>query len=165
MNKTQYALYLSYILKKEVNENDSKMENIFFEYNLNRNGLLTFNEFCKLNLDLIQNRIYYLKYYNSNLLEYILNNIEEFDINSNNIFSNLYKISKQKIYKLSLFINIDKIFIEFLNNNQLFQNTKKINISISNLNQIIELKIICFNIEEVNLYVYDDDLKYNYSEI
>ena len=39
MNKTQYALYLSYILKEEVNENDSKMENIFFEYNRNRNRL------------------------------------------------------------------------------------------------------------------------------
>ena len=165
MNKTQYALYLSYILKKEVNENDSIVENIFFEYNRNRNGLLTFNEFCKFNLDLIQNRIYYIKDYNSNLLEYILNNIEEFDINSNNIFSNLYKISKQKIYKLSLFINIDKIFIEFLNKYLLFQNIKKINISISNLNKIIELKIICSNIEEVNLYVYDDDLKYNYSVI
>ena len=122
MNKTQYALYLINILKNEVNENDSVVENIFFKYNRNRNGLLTFDEFCEFNLDLIKYGLYYLEDYNSNLLEFILNNIEEFDINSNNIFSNLYKISKQKIYKLSLFININKIFIEFLNNNQLFQN-------------------------------------------
>ena len=92
MNKAQYALYLSNILINEVNENDSEVEEIFLEYNRNRNGLLTFEEFCEFNLDLIQHRFYYLKDYNSNLLEYILNNIEEFDINSNNIFSNLYKI-------------------------------------------------------------------------
>ena len=125
MNKTQYALYLSYILKKEVNENDRIVEKIFFKYSRNRNGLLTFEEFCEFNLNLIKYKIDDFKDYNliiNNLLEYILNNIEEFDINSNNIFSNLNKISKQKIYKLSLFFNIDKIFIEFLNNNQLFQN-------------------------------------------
>ena len=47
MNKTQNALYLSYILKEEVNENDRIVENIFFKYNRNRNGLLSFEEFCE----------------------------------------------------------------------------------------------------------------------
>ena len=64
MNKTQYALYFSNILKKEVNENDSVVENIFLEYNRNRNGLLIFEEFCEFNLDLIQYKIDDFKDYN-----------------------------------------------------------------------------------------------------
>ena len=90
---------------------------IYFFYNRNRTGLLSFQGFCEYYLVLIQNKIYSFRDYYSliynNLLEYIINNIEEFDINSNNIVSNLYKILKQKIYKLSLFNNIDKQLIQY----------------------------------------------------
>ena len=71
--------------------------------------------FVNIYLDLIKNKIDYFKDYYSliynNLLEYIINNIEEFDINSNNIFSNLYKISKKKyINFLYLLILIKYLF-------------------------------------------------------
>ena len=166
MNKMQFAQYLKDIFYIKINENE--IDDIF-RYNINRTVLLSFKGFCDIYFSIIQNKIYRFKDYYSLiyniLLKQIINNIEEFDINSNNIFSNLNKISKQSIYKLSLLINIDTIFLQFLNNNQIFQNIKQINISISNLNQLIELKIICFNIEEVSLNILEEDLKYNYNEL
>ena len=56
MNKTQCALSLSNILKMEVNENDIKVDNIFWRYNRNRTGLLLFEEFCEFYLDFISIR-------------------------------------------------------------------------------------------------------------
>ena len=178
MNKTQCALFISNIMKKEINEDDERVNFLFFNYDLDNDRLLSFEEYFQFYCDSIKNKInvvwdnlYSLGY--NNLLEqskeididFIINNLDKFDINPNHIFFNLYNISKEKIYQLSLLINIDKIFIQFLNNNQIFKNIKQINISISNLNQLIELKIICFNIEELNLEVFDEDLKYNYNEI
>ena len=60
-------------------------------------------------------------------------------------------------------MNTKKEFIKFLNNKQIFLNIKKIDISISNLNKLIELKIICPNIEELNLKIIDED--YNSNEL
>ena len=54
-------------------------------------------------------------------------------------------------------------FIKFLNNKQIFLNIKKIDISLSNLNKLIDLKIICPNIEELNLKIIDED--YNSNEL
>ena len=93
--------------------------------------------------------------------EYILNNLQEFE--KNDAFSNLLKISHEKMYKIILLINTKKEFIKFLNNKQIFTNIKKIDISISNLNKLIELKIICPNIEELNLKIIDED--YNSNEL
>ena len=46
--------------------------------------------------------------------DYILNNLEEFE--KNDIFSNLFTIFNEKIYKITLLMNIKKNFIKFLNN-------------------------------------------------
>ena len=104
MNKTQCALFVNSIIKEEVNENDERINYLFSNYNINNDGLLLFEEFLKFYFDLIKNKInvvwddlYRLGY--NNLLEknkeidyeYILNNIEEFEIND--LFSNLLKIT------------------------------------------------------------------------
>ena len=63
-------------------------------------------------------------------------------------------------------MNTKKEFITFLNNKQIFLNIRKIDISISNLNKLIELKIICPNIEELNLKIIDEvDEDYNSNEL
>ena len=174
MNKNQYAKLVSSIIKEEVNENDKRINYLFSNYNINNDGLLLFEEFLKFYFDSIKDKInvvwdnlYSLGY--NNLLEkdkeidyeYILNNLEEFEIND--LFSNLLKISNEKIYKITLLMNTKKEFIKFLNNKQIFLNIKKIDISISNLNKLIELKIICPNIEELNLNIIDED--YNSNEL
>ena len=174
MNKNQYAKLVSSIIKEEVNENDERINYLFSNYNINNDGLLLFEEFLKFYFDSIKDKInvvwdnlYSLGY--NNLLEkdkeidynYILNNLEEFEIND--LFSNLLKISNEKIYKITLLMNTKKEFIKFLNNKQIFLNIKKIDISISNLNKLIELKIICPNIEELNLNIIDED--YNSNEL
>ena len=174
MNKNQYAKLVSLTIKKEVNENDERINYLFSNYNINNDGLLLFEEFLKFYFDSIKDKInvvwdnlYSLGY--NNLLEkdkeidynYILNNLEEFE--KNDLFSNLLKISNEKIYKITLLMNTKKEFIKFLNNKQIFLNIKKIDISISNLNKLIELKIICPNIEELNLKIIDED--YNSNEL
>ena len=54
-------------------------------------------------------------------------------------------------------MNINKEYIKFLNSKQIFINIKKIDISICYLNKLIDLKIICPNIEELNLnFIYED---------
>ena len=60
-------------------------------------------------------------------------------------------------------MNNKKEVIKFLNNKQIFLNIKKIDISISNFSKLIKLKIICPNIEELNLNIIDED--YNSNEI
>ncbi len=55
-------------------------------------------------------------------------------------------------------MSINKIFIQLLNR-EIFKNIKKINLSISNLNKMIELKIICLNVIELNLNIIHKDLK------
>ena len=54
-------------------------------------------------------------------------------------------------------MNINKEYLKFLNSKQIFINIKKIDISINNLNKLIDLKIICPNIEELNLNINDED--------
>ena len=87
-----------------------------------------------------------------------LNSQEEFE---NNIHSNIKKISKERIYKLSLFMSIDKIYLQYLNNNRIFQNIKIIDISNYNFNQMNNLNIICPNIEELNLKVNEQNCDLN----
>ncbi len=81
-------------------------------------------------------------------------------------FLNLLKKSKEKnIFKLSMFMIIDKKYLKLLNINKIFDNIKKLDISISNLNKIIELKIKCYNVEELSLNIFEEDLKYNINEL
>ena len=142
MNKIQCAQFISSILKKEVNEDDERINSLFSNYNINKDGLLLFEEFLKFYFDLIKkksnfvwNNLYSLGYnnlldYNKEIdYDYILNNLEEFE--KNDIFSNLFTISNEKIYKITLLMNTKKEFITFLNNKQIFLNIKKIDISIS----------------------------------
>ncbi len=58
-------------------------------------------------------------------------------------------------------MNINNEYIKFLNHKQIFLTIKKLDISIRNLNKIIDLKIICPNIEELNLNIIDEDYHSN----
>ena len=60
---------------------------------------------------------------------------------------------------------IDKKYLKLLNINKIFDNIKKLDISISNLNKIIELKIKCYNVEELSLTIFEEDLKCNINEL
>ena len=90
----------------------------------------------------------------------------EFTKTIDNNFLNLLKKSKEKnIFKLSMFMIIDKKYLKLLNINKIFDNIKKLDISISNLNKIIELKIKCYNVEELSLTIFEEDLKCNINEL
>ena len=58
---------------------------------------------------------------------------------------------------------IDINYLKLLKN--IFENIKRLDISISNLNKIIELQIKCYNIEELTLSIFEEDLKYNIKEL
>ena len=174
MSKFQYSQLLN-LIGTDINENEVKVNKVFLKYNIDKSGLLSFKEFIHLYLDLIKkdkNRVwkdlYSLRY--NNLLEkeinINLNNLEdlEFEQSSDNNFLNLLKISKDKsIFKLSLLMSIDINYLKLLKN--IFENIKRLDISISNLNKIIELKIKCYNIEELSLNIFEEDLKYNIKEL
>ena len=169
MNKTQGARFMSSIMNIQVNKDNKYVNNLFSKYDMNNDGLLSFQDFINFYLNLIINKIdsvwehLYLLGYN-NLLErykeidynYILNYNEEFEISS---CINLIKISKEKIYKLSLLMNIDKVFLNFFKNKKILENLKIIDISINNLYQMIDLNIICPNIDELNLKIIEQDLE------
>ncbi len=177
MNKIQGTEFVNSMMNMniQINENNQYVNNLFSKYDIDNDGLLSFEDFIQFYLNSIKNKIdsvwkhLYLLGYN-NLLEknkeidyyYILNHEEEFEISK---YTNIMKISKEKIYKLSLFDDIDKIFLQYFNNNQIFKNLKIIDISIYNLNQMINLNIICPNIEELNLKVIEEDLIYNINEL
>jgi hypothetical protein len=145
MNKIQCAQFISSIFKEEVDENDEKINSLFSNYNINKDGLLLFEEFLKFYFDSIKNKnnvvwnnLYSLGYnnlldYNKEIdYDYILNNLEEFE--KNDIFSNLFTIANEKIYKITLLMDTKNEFFKFLINKQIFTNIKKIDISISNFN-------------------------------
>jgi len=174
MNKIQYTQFVNFMMNIQIDENCKYIKNFFSKYDLDNDGLLSFVEFSNFYLHSIKNKIdtvwkhlYFLGY--NNLLEknnkidysYILNHQEEFEIST---YTNIMKISKEKIYKLSLFNYIDKIFLQYFNNNQLFKYLKILDISNYNLNQIINLNITCPNIEELNLKVIENNLAYNINE-
>ena len=86
-------------------------------------------------------------------------------LENNEINSYLIEKSIKNIYKLSLIEFIDIKFLQFLNNTLIFKNLTKLDISIPNLNNLIDLKIICPNIDELNLNILENTLKYNINEI
>ena len=57
MNKNQYAVLMSSIIKEEVNENDEEINDLFSNYNINNDGLLLFEEFLKFYFDSINDKI------------------------------------------------------------------------------------------------------------
>ena len=171
MNKIQGARFVSSIISIQVNKDSKYVNNLFSKYDIDNDGLLSFEDLINFYLDLIINKIdrvwehLYLLGYN-NLLEkykeidynYILNFNEEFEGISS---MNLMKILKEKINKLSLLMKVDKIFFYFFRNKRIFENLKIIEISSYNLNQMINLNIICPNINELNLKIIEQDLKNN----
>ena len=175
MSKLKYSKLLSLILKNNVNENEEKVNKVFLKYNIDKSGLLSFQEFINLYLDLIKEDmdsvwkdLYSLGY--NNLLEkeinFDLNNLEalEFEQTLDNNFLDLLKKSKDNnIFKLSLLMIIDIKYLKLLN--KVFESIKRLDISISNLNKIIELKIKCYNIEELSLNIFEEDLKCNIKEL
>ena len=175
MNKINFVQLIKSMKNINLQNNEiyESINNLFLEYDIDNDGLLSFedlNDFylnsVKINIDNIWRFLYTLGY--NNLLEknkeidyyYILNNEEEFEISKH--INKIQKISKEKIYKLSLFDIIDKIFLQYFNNNQIFQNLKKIDISIYCIYQMVNLNIICPNIEILNLKITKDDLIYIY---
>ena len=52
-----------------------------------------------------------------------------------------------------------------MNKKEILINLKEINISLFNLQQFIKLNIICSNIEELTLYIYEEDPEINKYEI
>ena len=88
MSKFQYSKLLSLVLKNKINENEEKVNEVFLNYNIDKSGLLSFEEFINLYLDLIKedmNRVWkdlYSLGYN-NLLEkeknIDLNNLEDLE--------------------------------------------------------------------------------------
>ena len=174
INKSQLNYYLQYIMKNKVQYDSDYILN---NYDTDHDGLLKFDDFCNFHLDLIKKDINIIwKFLNSlgynNLLDksqnndinYFLNHMEEFNIKSNSVYFYLNKLSKIKVHKITLFNNISKEYIYFLSKS-VFQNINRIDILISNLNQLIELQIICYNVEEVNLTVVDEDLKYDFNQL
>ena len=54
MSKFQYSKLLSLVLKNKINENEEKVNEVFLNYNIDKSGLLSFEEFINLYLDLIK---------------------------------------------------------------------------------------------------------------
>ena len=87
MSKIQYSQLLS-LIETDINENEEKVNEVFLNYNIDKSGLLSFEEFINLYLDLIKedmNRVWkdlYSLGYN-NLLEkeknIDLNNLEDLE--------------------------------------------------------------------------------------
>ena len=93
------------------------------------------------------------------------NNLENVEYNINELkekYVNFFKIINAN--KISLCYNIDKIFIDYLNKKETFINLKEIDISILNLEILIELNIICPNLEELNLFILSKDSTFKYNE-
>ena len=175
MDNISLSKFMSETLNIKVNENDESVLNLLYEYDIDDDGYLLFSDFCKFyydsikdNINLVWNDLYALGY-NDSLekkdeidIDYILNNLNDYE--ENNIFNNLFKISKEKIYKFSLIFKIDKMFIKYFNEKQIFKNLKKIDISISNLHKMIKLKVIFINVEELYLNV-EKHYKYSQDEL
>ena len=176
MNKLQTAEFIGSLMDSAIDEESNYVKNVFTNYDLDNDNLLTFNDFSLFFYDMINEKshivwkyLYSLGY--NNLLEknkevdyeYIINHLEEFEISI--IFTNLLKICDKKIFKLSLFMDIDILFLKFLNRKLLFQNIKKIDISLYNLNKLVETGISCPNLEELYLNIFDENLKYNLNQL
>ena len=99
-------------------------------------------------------------YYN---LDYMKDNLNEYKELNINLFNFFQLLNNKQINKLCLF-DVDKKFIIYLNKYYCFQNLKKIELSILHLKILIELKIICPNVEELSINI-NDNLEYNSKEI
>ena len=154
MNKEQYKKFMSsnIIMNENIDNLLSRFgfyESISFENFIN----FYFNLF-KDKINILWEYFYSLEY--NNLLEkkkeidfnYIFNHQEEFEINLN---SKLIEIAKERIYKLSLINKTNETIIPYFHHKQIFQNIKIIDISNYNLKRMIDLNIICPNLDELNI--------------
>ena len=154
---------------------DEEIDYLFMIYDVDEDGLLSFEDILKMflnsinkDIDSVWKQFFSLGY--NHLLEqteeidynYIFNHPEEFETGS---YLNLIKISKEKIYKLSLKMNIDNFFLQYLNKQKIFCNLKIIDISNYHLNQMTNLNIICPNIEELHLNIIEKYSKFNNTEL
>ena len=150
-----------------INEN-SDYVNKLFSYDSDKDGFLKFEDFIKYYYNLIKSdlnfvwnnlkKLGYDKFLNENNLENVEYNINELKEK----YVNFFKIINAN--KISLCYNIDKIFIDYLNKKEIFINLKEIDISILNLEILIELNIICPNLEELNLFILSKDSTFKYNE-
>ncbi len=179
MNKNQLQTFFFKFLPINNSITELEINDWMLKYDSNRDGKLTFEDFIKLiyeELILLQPKIIWRSLYKlgyNNLLDkkkeidldYLINNIDEFGKCNKYIICNFGQISKKNIYKLSLFKNIHDDYIKYLIKNQKFNNLKILSTSVSLLNQMIKFKVICPNIEELNLEICDIDFAYNNNEL
>ena len=179
MNKNQLQTFFIEFLPENNIITELEINNWMLKYDSNRDGKLTFQDFIKLiyeELILLQPKIIWRSLYKlgyNNLLDkkkeidfdYLINNINKFEECNKYIICNFGQISKKNIYKLSLFKNIHDDYIKYLIKKQKFNNLKILSTSVSLLNQMIKLKVICPNIEELNLEICDIDFAYNNNEL
>ncbi len=151
---------------------ENKIKKLFL-YDKYKDGFIFFEDFIEYSYDLINQdlngvwddleKLGYNNYLNEKYdLDYLKNNKEEFE---ESIIFNFFQLTNLQINKLSLCFNIDKIFIDYLKKKNILINLKEINISPPNVKQFIELNVICPNIEELNLYIYEEDPEINKYEI
>ena len=179
MNKNQLQTFFIEFLPENNIITELEINDWMLKYDSNRDGKLTFQDFIKLiyeELILLQPKIIWRSLYKlgyNNLLDkkkeidfdYLINNINKFEECNKYIICNFGQISKKNIYKLSLFKNIHDDYIKYLIKNQKFNNLKILSTSVSLLNQMIKLKVICPNIEELNLEICDIDFAYNKNDL
>ena len=179
MNKNQLHTFFIEFLPENNIITELEINNWMLKYDSNRDGKLTFEDFITLiyeELILLQPKIIWRSLYKlgyNNLLDkkkeidfdYLINNINKFEECNKYIICNFGQISKKNIYKLSLFKNIHDDYIKYLIKKQKFNNLKILSTSVSLLNQMIKLKVICPNIEELNLEICDIDFAYNNNEL
>ena len=179
MNKNQLQTFFIEFLPENNIITEREINNWMLKYDSDRDGKLTFQDFIKLiyeELILLKPKIIWRSLYKlgyNNLLDkkkeidfdYLINNINKFEECNKYIICNFGQISKKNIYKLSLFKNIHDDYIKYLIKNQKFNNLKILSTSVSLLNQMIKFKVICPNIEELNLEICDIDFAYNKNDL
>ena len=179
MNKNQLQTFFIEFLPENNIITEREINNWMLKYDSDRDGKLTFEDFITLiyeELILLQPKIIWRSLYKlgyNNLLDkkkeidfdYLINNINKFEECNKYIICNFGQISKKNIYKLSLFKNIHDDYIKYLIKKQKFNNLKILSTSVSLLNQMIKFKVICPNIEELNLEICDIDFAYNNNEL
>ena len=177
MNKKEASNYLTVVCGHEISEEDNRVNQLFRLYDTKSNGFINYENFCKYYFDFIHNNInivwaHFRNLGYNNLLEtdinlnYLFDNLNNLEKKNQNIFFNLLKISDKKIQKITLTKTIEKKFIEFLKDQkQIFLNLEKLDISILNLEPIIELQIIFPNVDELSLYIDEENFNYNISEL
>ena len=144
-----YEFFLNLLPMKNdfiLNINDQNFDSVFENINFQNNIRIDLND---------------LPFKDFGNINYLLNNLNEYSDIEYNIH-NFFQILNKKINKLCLCSKIDIIYFNILNKQNIFSNLVEMEISSSNLEFLIELNIICNNVEILYLYIID---KFNENKI